>query len=160
MNVPFFLQNKLYLLLFGGGILLLVFIFIVSFFLLQPATPDIKVADLSPTASPNAIVPKDPNDPYSDAYKESVKKINEQEKSLLEQDKKVAAFINGLPEQGINFTAAYDISTNSVTVTIPSGKRVEGEKEFNDYLQAKGIKNKTWIQNLTIRYRDIDPFEH
>jgi len=155
-----FLQNKQYMLLLGGGVLLLVFIFITAFFLLQPTTPGANDAGIAPTAAPSSPLPKDYYDPYSDEYKESVKKINEQEKSLLDQDEKVGTFIDSLPVQGINFTAAYDIATNSVTVTIPSSKRSEGEKEFDDYLQSNGIKNKAWIQNLTFRYRDIDPFEH
>jgi len=140
--------------------MLLLVIFVISFFLLRP-TPLEENQLINPTpTSASSTSTKDPNDPYSDAYKDSVEKIRVQEQATLDQDKKVSAFINKLPVQGINFTASYDISSNSVTVTIPSDKKAEGEKEFDNYLGANGIKERSWIQNLTIRYRDIDPFEH
>lgn len=156
-----FWEHKQYLILLVIGICILSFIFIISFSLLRAPTPtDDETIVPNPTESTSSVLPKDPEDPYSDAYKESVKKINEQEKSLLDQDKKVSAFISTLPVQGIDFTASYDIGTNSVTVTIPSARRAEGEKEFDAYLLANGIKQRSWIQNLTIRYRDIDPDAH
>lgn len=157
MNLNYFLQNRQYVVLFVVLIFIILFILILSFFLLRSAP----LSPSSPLASPapSFLTPAE-DDPYSQEYKESVQKINEEEKSLLEQDSKVAAFINKLPELGINFTAAYDINTNSVTVTIPSDKVAEGNKEFDAYLQANGIKERSWIQNLTVKYQDFGTFEH
>ncbi|MBP9719579.1 MAG: hypothetical protein KBD46_03840 [Candidatus Levybacteria bacterium] len=158
--MEFFLQNKRYLFLFGGILffILCLILFSFSLFLSEPS-PQNQNTDFSPTPYATTPVPT-AYDPYSEEYKDSVKKIDQEEKAIIQQDQKVAKFLTKLPMQGINFIAAYDIDTNKVRVTIPTSKSAEGEKEFDDFLKANGIENRSWIQNLSVQFVTTDPDVH
>lgn len=150
---------KKYVIVLGGVLFVILSLIILSFSLFQGSSARPPVTTTSPTLPDTTPAPTE-FDPYDEEYTKSVEQINKEELPEVKQDQKVALFLEKLPMQGTNFTAAYDMETNTVQVTIPTAKRTEGEAEFDAFLRANGVESRDWIQNLTFRYRDIDPDQH
>jgi multidrug efflux pump subunit AcrB len=151
-----FFQNKSYLFLLGGILVVVIFLLILAFSLLRAGTP---VTPPSETPSPaSSLTTPQPSefDPYSEAYKKSTKKIIQEEKVAIEQDQKVAGLLQKLPFQGSYFTAKYDIGTNVVTVTITPTQNNAGENEFAAFLLENGIQDKSLLPNLKVRYQNTN----
>lgn len=148
-------NNKKYLIVIAVFALIALFFIGTAFSLFFPSTPS---PAPSPTPLPtDAPAPTITNtefyDPYNDTYKKSVKEIQQEEKTIHERNLAVGRFLDSLPYTGTAVSIRYDIRTNSVTVTIPSARRAEGENELTTYLRSFEIEDRSWIQNLSVQYQ-------
>ncbi len=74
-----------------------------------------------------------------------------QDELLRNQGEKVAQLIKKLPYTGGNFTFNYNFDTNKFTLTLKKGQETAGNLEFNNFLKANQIQDRSWITNLIIK---------
>lgn len=103
---------------------------------ITPFEPDVTVTGFIPGNTQN--------------YRESVRKANQQETNAITQDAALGRLLEFLPYSGTNFSMRYDYNQNKFFVTIPSAKRSDGEKEFNDFLKKNGVQNRDWISSSAL----------
>jgi len=68
------------------------------------------------------------------------------------RDRAVAAFKDSLPYfQGPDFAIVYERATDTTSVVIFDDHAL-GEKNFDAYLRKYGVQDRSWINNLVIKY--------
>ncbi len=102
---------------------------------------------ISPTPSP-AIVDDRPD--TNTSYINSFENTYKAEAPIIAQQAKVADLIKKLPYSGTNFTLSYDINTNKFTLTLKQGNTDAGNAEFDSYLSANQIPNRSLLGTIVI----------
>lgn len=107
-----------------------------------------------PTKVPNTNTSPEPTI-FQDTqeYKDIQEKVALTEAPIHDRAEKVGKLLEKVPYQGSNFTFDFDNSTYSFKVTIPSDKQTEGNQEFDEFLTANGIEDRSWIQDLVVEYK-------
>lgn len=139
------------------GLFLLVIALVVFFRFISPSTTsrptplNTPVATVKPSsvASPASSIDERL---YSEEYKKEAAETNKQEQSQIEKDKLVAKFIDTLPYKGSFFSASLNLNTGRVEIVIDDANKAQGEVEFDEYLKNNQITDRSWIQNLSIKY--------
>lgn len=151
----FLTEKKHFLFIILGFLVIAVLIMIIAVSIINQSAENKKSA-LFPSPypqKPDSLIPTIPSSlylQYSEQYKNSVKKINEQEKEALQKDFLVHQMQLKLPYSGQYFTASYTISDNLTLVVMKKGFENEGSQEFDEFLKKNGVLNIDWIRNLKI----------
>lgn len=110
----------------------------------------------TPTPFSAPIKPNDGLPPIpgqSEEYKKSAEDIGTTVAPILKKDSIIGDLLNKLPYFGSNFSISYDYGQNQFKVVVASDEKIEGEKEFNDFLKTNRIDNRSWFDNLIISYQ-------
>ena len=65
----------------------------------------------------------------------------------------ISALIEKLPYYESYFSLSYDFSNDNFILTLSATAPATGEANFENYLKQNGVLDKSWLQNLTVKYQ-------
>lgn len=152
-------QLLVYLVAFIVSTVVVVSLFIASFFSKEPST---QIIDLSP--SPTAplrgvgsfpsLPPQAVDLPAATAHPNGTylqQTITPADQKIIQQDYLVGQLIKKLPFHSELFVLRYDIETNSFVVSFIKDKLNEANQSFDKFLKDNSIENRNWLYNLNTK---------
>ncbi len=152
-------QLLVYLVAFILSALVVVSLFIASFFSTEPAN---QIIDISPSpTSPlrgvgsfPSLPPQAVDLPSASAHPNGTylqQTITPADQKIIQQDYLIGQLIKKLPFHSELFVLRYDIETNSFVVSFIKDKLNEANQSFDQFLKDNSIENRNWLYNLNIK---------
>ena len=155
-------NKKIRLYIIIGTVVLIILLFVIA--LLQSLsrtnnTPQQQEQSLTPSVAPTLasdllyLTPGTGPTIYQETqdYKEAQQEVDEQSAEFIEKGNEVVKLRTNSPVQGTLFTLSYDYNTFTFILTIPEAQAIEGNDEFNSYLQERGLTRED-LGELIVRY--------
>jgi hypothetical protein len=158
--MEFLKARKNLILLLGGLLLICIFLLLFSFSLLKQQTSPSSSTGTSSSQnskSQKKLPTPYPTDFYSSQYKQSVKQLNKQDDSVLQEGVLVTKFENILPYQGSYISVYYTQDINQVVLMIDRNHQQEANAEFDALLAKYHISNRSWFPNLVSAFIEPTP---